>query len=399
MLNQEFYMVAKTFQGLEEVLAREVRGLGVQDIEILNRAVRFSGDLKILYAANYRLRTALKVLVEMESFTARNDFELYNSLQKIDWSSILDPSMSLAVECVLNSDYFSHSQFIAQRTKDAVVDQFRDRFRKRPSVDRENPDIRISLHIQESRVNVLLDSSGQSLHKRGYRAQLHQAPVNEVLAAGLLLLAGWNGSGNLVDPMCGSGTFLIEGALIAYNIPPGTFRNSFGFEKWKNYDQDLFTEVADSIDENPGFKFRIVGSDISAKSLLLARDGLHRAFLDKKVELVHESLETFSPPQGGGWAMFNPPYDERLKVEDITGLYRLIGDRLKQQFQGYQAWVFSGNPDAMKVIGLHPARKINLLNGPIECSFRKYDVYAGSIKAKYQNPAKPKSVSVKLKKK
>jgi putative N6-adenine-specific DNA methylase len=381
--------VAKTFQGLEEVLAREVRSLGVQDIEILNRAVRFAGDLRVLYAANYRLRTALKVLVEMESFTARNDFDLYNGLQKIDWSRILDPSMSLAVECVLNSDHFSHSQFIAQRTKDAVVDQFRDRFRKRPSVDRENPDVRISLHISESRVNVLLDSSGHSLHKRGYRAQLHQAPVNEVLAAGLLLLAGWNGSGNLVDPMCGSGTFLIEGALIAYDIAPGIFRNSFGFEKWKNYDSELFTDVADSVEEKSGFKHKIVGSDKSAKSLLLARDGLHRSFLDKKVELVHEPLESFTPPPGGGWVLINPPYNERLKIEDVIGLYRLIGDRLKQQFQGYQAWVFSGNPDAMKAIGLHPARKFALLNGSIECSFRKYEVYSGSIKAKYRNPVKP----------
>lgn len=384
MLEKRFYMVAKTFQGLEEVLALEIRELGVQDIQILNRAVRFEGDLKTLYAANYRLRTALKVLVEVDAFTAKNDFDLYNGIQKIDWTRYLEPSMSIAVECVLSSDYFSHSQFIAQRTKDAVVDQFRDRFRKRPNVDRENPDLRISLHIQDAKVNVLLDSSGASLHKRGYRSALHMAPVNEVLAAGLLMLAGWKGKGNLVDPMCGSGTFLIEGALIAYQIPPGMFRKSFGFERWMNYDEDLFTDVAESCDENGAFNHKIIGSDKSGKSLLLARDGLHRAFLDKKVELEQSPIEEFVPPTGGGIAIMNPPYNERLKIENLTGLYRTIGDRLKQHYSGYQAWIFSGNPDAMKAVGLHPTKRIPLLNGSIECSFRRYDVYAGSRKVKYQ---------------
>jgi len=386
MFEEQFYMVAKTFQGLEDVLAGEVRALEAQDIEILNRAVRFKGDLRVLYAANYRLRTALKVLVEIDSFNAKNDFDLYQGIQKIDWLRYMDASMSMSVECVLFSDFFSHSQFIAQRTKDAVVDQFREKTRKRPSVDRDNPDIRISVHLQATKVTVLLDSSGQSLHKRGYRPQLHQAPVNEVLAAGLLMIAGWNGKSNLVDPMCGSGTFLIEGAMIAYNIQPGIFRTSFGFEKWKNFDPDLLSDVADQIDERTDFKFRIIGSDKSAKSLLLAREGLRKSFLDKRVELVHEPLETFVPPAGGGMAIMNPPYDERLKVENISGLYRMIGDRLKKDYQGYQSWIFSGNPDAMKAVGLHPAKKIPMLNGSIECSFRRYDMYSGSMKAKYQKP-------------
>ncbi|MFA6125832.1 MAG: THUMP domain-containing protein [Bacteroidales bacterium] len=386
MLDEQFYMVAKTFQGLEEVLAQEIRGLGVTDIEILNRAVRFRGDLKVMYAANYRLRTALKVLVEVDTFPAKTDFELYQGIQKIDWVRYLEPSMSMAVECVLFSDFFSHSQFIAQRTKDAVVDQFRDRTGRRPSVDRDNPDLLISIHIQDAKVNVLLDSSGGSLHRRGYRSQMHLAPINEVLAAGLLLLSGWTGKGNLIDPMCGSGTFLIEGAMIAMNIPPGTFRSNFGFEKWKNFDQEIFTEVADQVEENSDFKYRIVGSDKSAKSLQLAREGLHRAFLDKKIELVHEPLESYVPPAGGGWLITNPPYDERMKVDSITGLYRMIGDRMKQYYKGYQVWIFSGNPDAMKFIGLHPSKKIPMLNGSIECSFRRYDIYEGSKKAKYQKP-------------
>jgi putative N6-adenine-specific DNA methylase len=384
MLDATFYMVAKTFQGLEEVLAQEIRSLGVQDIEILNRAVRFKGDLKSLYAANYRLRTALKVLVEIQTFPAKNDIELYQGIQNIDWVRYLEPSMTLAVECVLFSDHFSHSQFIAQRTKDAVVDQFRDRTGKRPSVDREHPDLLISIHIQETKVNVLLDSSGSSLHRRGYRSQLHQAPVNEVLAAGLLLLAGWNGTGNLIDPMCGSGTFLIEGAMIAMNIPPGTFRPNFGFEKWKNFDQDLLTEVADQVEENDNFKYRIIGSDKSAKSLQLAKESIRRAFLDKKIELVHEPIETYIPPVGGGFMITNPPYDERLRVENILGLYQLLGDRMKRYYKGYQVWIFSGNPDAMKSVGLHPTKKIPMLNGSIDCTFRRYDIYEGSKKAKYQ---------------
>lgn len=386
MLGERFYMVAKTFQGLEEVLAGEIRALEAQDIQILNRAVRFEGNLRILYAANYRLRTALKVLVEVDSFEAKNDFELYQGIQKIDWLRYMETSMTLSVECVLNSDHFSHSQFIAQRTKDAVVDQFRDKTRKRPSVDRENPDVRISIHIVDTKVTVLLDSSGPSLHKRGYRAQLHEAPVNEVLAAGLLLMAGWKGQGHLVDPMCGSGTFLIEGAMIAYNIQPGTFRNTFGFERWKNFNPDLLTEVVDQIEERTDFASRIVGADKSAKSLLLARESLRKTFLDKKVELQHTPTENFIPPTGGGIMIVNPPYDERIKTENISGLYRMIGDRLKQHYQGYQAWIFSGNPDAMKAVGLHPARRIPMLNGSIECSFRMYDIYGGSKKAKYQKP-------------
>jgi len=384
MLEDRFYIVAKTFQGLEGVLAEEIRSLGVQDIEILNRAVRYQGDLKALYASNYRLRSALKVLVEINCFNARNDFELYQGIQKIDWSRYMHPSQTLAIEVVLNSPYFSHSQFIAQRTKDAVVDQFRDRTRKRPSVDRENPDIRISIHIQDTRITVLLDSSGHSLHKRGYRSHMHQAPVNEVLAAGLLLLTGWKGDGHLVDPMCGSGTFLIEGAMIAYNIMPGTFRSSFGFEKWKNFNSDLLTEVVDQVEEKPGFPYKIIGADKSAKALMMAREGLNNSFLDKKVDLLHQSIEEFIPPQGKGMMIVNPPYDERMKTENIAGLYRMIGDRMKQHYQGYQAWIFSGNPEAMKAVGLHPARRIPMLNGAIECSFRRYDIYSGSKKTKYK---------------
>ncbi len=227
---EERNIILKTYQGLEEVLAKECKQLGFRDIEILNRAVSIRGGIAELYRANYFLRTAIKVLVPVFEFTAKDEEQLYEGIKKFDWIELLDPSMTLAIECVLYSTLFTHSKFIAQKTKDAIVDQIRDRTKRRPRVDIEDPDLKISLHIAEDKVQVLLDSSGDPLFKRGYRIGLHQAPLNEVLAAGLLLLAGWDGTGNLVDPMCGSGTLLIEGALIAHGLPPGMYRTKFGFE-------------------------------------------------------------------------------------------------------------------------------------------------------------------------
>jgi len=385
MLPAKFPIVVKTFQGLEKILADEVSALNINDVEILNRAVRFKGDMITLYRANYHLRTALKVLVEIESFTARNEMELYQHLQHVDWMKYIDPSNSIAVECVLNSDVFTHSQFIALRTKDAVVDQLRGKTGKRPRVDREHPDLKISLHINDMHVDVLIDSSGKPLYKRGYRLDQFKAPVNEVMAAGMLLLAGYDGSGHLIDPMCGSGTFLIEGAMIAYHLPPGLYRKSFGFERWKNFDSGLFETVQDEVDEIHKIPFKIIGSDRSAKALQLARQSLKHTFLDKKVEIVHKPFEEFLPPEGKGWMITNPPYGERIKIHDIEGFYRIFGDRLKQHYQGYQAWVFSGNLNAMKSIGLRPTKKINLLNGSIPCTFRRFEIYSGSRKSKYQN--------------
>ena len=384
MLPDRFNTVVKTFQGLEEVLASEVRKLPVEDIEVLNRAVRFRGNLQTLYMANYRLRTALKVLAEIHQFNAKNDFEFFQGMSGVDWLRYLDPSQSIAVESVLSSDHFTHSHYISLRVKDAIVDQLRDKTGKRVRVDRENPDVKISIYISDNQVGVFLDSSGAPLYKRGYRANQVQAPVNEVLAAGLLLLAGFDGSGALVDPMCGSGTFLIEGAMIALNIDPGVYRNSFGFENWKNFDADLFTDVIEMGEEKSELSFPVIGSDASSKVLLVARDSLRRASLDKKVELHQKKVEEFIPPPVTGWVVTNPPYGERIRVNHIEGFYKMLGDRFKNYYKGYQAWVFSGNPDAMKAIGLHPAKRIALLNGSIPCTFRRFDLYSGSKKQKYQ---------------
>jgi len=391
MLDKKFPIVVKTFQGLEAVLARELSDLHAEDIRVLTRAVMFTGDLRALYQANYQLRTALKVLAQIESFEARHDVELYQKIQNIDWVRYLDPAQSMAVECVAHSDVFTHSQFIAQRVKDAVVDQLRERSGKRPRVDREHPDLKISIHITENKVDVLLDSSGMPLYKRGYRADQHEAPINEVLAAGLLLLAGYDGSGHLVDPMCGSGTFLIEGAMIAYNLAPGMYRKSFAFEKWKNFDQALFDEVSEGVDEKTDVNVSIYGGDQSAKALLIARQSLHKAFLDKKVKVEHVPVQEFVPPQGKGWMVTNPPYGERIKIRDIDGFYKMLGDRLKNHYKGYQAWICSGNMDALKSIGLHPSKRFSLLNGSIPVSFRKFDIYEGSRKTKYQQPSQPQA--------
>jgi len=374
-------LIIKTFQGLEDVLAKECRQLGFKDIEILNRAVRINADKRDLYRANYFLRTAIKVLFPVFNFTAKNDDELYSGIKSFDWTELIDSSMTLAIEVVLHSQYFTHSKFIAQRTKDAIVDLIRDKTNRRPRVDLENPDIRVSLHITEDAIQVFLDSSGDPLFKRGYRIGLHQAPLNEVLAAGLLLISGWDGSGNLVDPMCGSGTFLIEGAMIAHGLPPGMYRESFGFEKWKEFDADLFDEITDDDYGVPKFKHKILGGDISAQNIRISRENLHRSSLYKKIELMNEPMEKLVPPEGGGWVVTNPPYGERLKAPMLTQLYSDLGSRFKHFYPGYQAWVFSGNPLAMKSVGLRPSFRKNLLNGSIPCSFNKYDLYDGSKKA------------------
>ena len=374
-------LIIKTFQGLEDVLAQECRQLGFKDIEILNRAVKINADQRDLYRANYFLRTAIKVLFPVFNFKAKNDDELYAGIKSFDWTELIDSSMTLAIEVVLHSKYFTHSKFIAQRTKDAIVDLIRDKTNRRPRVDLDDPDIRVSLHITEDAIQVFLDSSGDPLFKRGYRIGLHQAPLNEVLAAGLLLIAGWNGKGNLVDPMCGSGTLIIEGAMIAHGLPPGMYRESFGFEKWKEFDADLFDEITDDDYGVPKFSHKIIGGDISAQNIRISRENLHRSSLYKKIELVNEPMERFVPPEGGGWVITNPPYGDRLKAPMLTQLYSDLGSRFKHFYPGYQAWVFSGNPLAMKSVGLRPSFRKNLLNGAIPCSFNKYELYDGSKKA------------------
>ncbi len=380
MIPQQFRMVAQTMFGLEEVLQQELLALGATSIELHNRAVGFMGDLALLYKANLCLRTALRVLIPIHSFEVRNEQDLYDKIRAMAWEEYMHVDNTLAINCSLNSDLFRHSQFLEQKTKDAIVDRFRDKYGKRPSVELNLPDLRVHLFINQNRCIVSLDSSGESLHKRGYRDKTNLAPINEVLAAGLVLLTGWDKKSNFIDPMCGSATILIEAALIGANIPAGSYKSLFGFEKWLNFDQDLwndtFDEAMNQVKEDCPL---IVGGEISKN---VARKGIinvNEANLKNKIQIHTCSFADLPVPEGSGVLVMNPPYGERMdKDEDINALYQSIGDTLKQKWAGYEAWVITSNMEAAQHIRLAPKPKIKLYNGSIECRFMRYELYAGS---------------------
>jgi putative N6-adenine-specific DNA methylase len=379
----DFELVAKTFKGLENVLANELTKLGAENIKVLNRAVSYKGDKAFMYKSNLYLRTALKILKPIINFKVRNEVELYKGISQIDWSEYMNVDDTLAISTMVNSPYFNHSQFVALKSKDAIVDQFKAKFGKRPSIDIENPTLLLNIHLTNDNCELSLDSSGESLHKRGYRINSGLAPINEVLAAGLIQLTGWDGDSNFIDPMCGSGTLPIEAALIAYNIPPGIFRKEFGFEKWKDFDPDLLESIYNDDSSSREFKHQILGSDISIGAIRIASENAKNAFLTNKIKLETRSFESFLPPKEKGIVVFNPPYGERLKKNNIQEMYKTIGDRMKSFYTGYDVWIFSGNKDALDFIGLHPSKKISLMNGSIDCKFQKYSIYSGSIKSKY----------------
>jgi putative N6-adenine-specific DNA methylase len=378
----DFQLIAKTFKGLEDVLANELTQLGAKDIQVLNRAVAFRGDNAMMYKANLWLRTALKVLKPIQVFNARNEIELYKGIAQIDWSEYMNVDDTLAISTVVSSPYFNHSQFVALKAKDAIVDQFRSKFNKRPSIDTTNPTVFLDIHLVEDECSVSMDSSGESLHKRGYRLNSTIAPVNEVLAAGMILLSGWDGESNFIDPMCGSGTLPIEAALIGYNIPPGIFRKEFGFEKWKDFDADLFEEVYNDDSNGKDFKHKIIGSDISSGAIRISSENVKNAFLTNKINLEVKAFESMVPPEGGGMVIMNPPYGERLKKDNIQDFYQLIGNTLKRHYSGFEVWMISGNKEALEFVGLHPSKKLTLFNGAIECKFQRFSMYEGSKRQK-----------------
>jgi putative N6-adenine-specific DNA methylase len=379
---KNFELIAKTFKGLENVLAGELTAIGAKDVKVLNRAVSFRGDNTLLYKANLWLRTALKILKPLKTFTARNEVELYKGIAQIDWSEYLDVDDTLSINTVVSSPYFNHSQFVALKAKDAIVDQFRAKFNKRPSVDTENPTILLNIHLTDDVCDVSIDSSGESLHKRGYRLNSTIAPINEVLAAGMIMLSGWDGNKNFIDPMCGSGTLPIEAALIAYNIPPGIFRKEFGFEKWKDFDPDLFETVYNDDSQSRDFKYKIFGSDMAAGAIRIASENVKNAFLTNKIDLQVEVFENVRPPEDGSIVIFNPPYGERIKKTNIQEFYQSIGNHLKKNFAGCEAWIISGNKEALEYIGLHPSKKMTLFNGAIECKYQCFTMYSGSQRLK-----------------
>ena len=381
----EFRMVAKTYFGAEDLLAAELNELGASDILKGTRAVEFKGDLAMLYKANLWCRTALRILKPVTSFPAASEQQLYDEVKKIDWSQYLQVNQTLAIDAVVNYSNLSHTMYIAQKAKDAIADQFREKAGERPSVSLDNPDLRINIHIYRDMASLSFDSSGESLHKRGYRDETNEAPLNEALAAGLIMLSGWDKKSNFIDFMCGSGTILIEAALLAKNIPPGIFRDSYAFEKWKDFDAELWRQVISEAKEKElrKFDFKITGTDRSVQTLNIARQNVINAGVSDLVELHQIPFEVYTPSPGPGTVIINPPYGERLAEDNINALYKEIGDYLKKKFGGYQAWVLTSNREAAKSIGLHPSRKIQLYNGALECRFLKFELYSGSRKAKF----------------
>lgn len=374
-------MVAKTLYGLEEVLAEELRALNANDIQIGRRMVSFSGDLRMLYKANIHLRTALRILVPIATFEARNADEIYQYLyDNIDWSQYLTSRTTFAFDTVVYSNKFTHSKFVAYRGKDAISDFFTDRELRRPNVSVVDPDVQFHIHISDTTVSLSLDSSGESLHKRGYRVGQNDAPLSEVLAAAILLRAGWKGETNLLDPMCGSGTFLTEAALIALGIPPGIFREKYAFEKWKDFDQELLNEILDDWEERP-FEHTIYGSDISPKAISISRANISRAGVGRYVQLAVKPIADYlNEPQQSEPCLIvtNPPYGERMRPFEIDKLYQTLGSVLKHVFTGNTAWVISSSTEGFNALGLKPTQKEKLFNGAIECELREYQLFAGS---------------------
>ena len=390
-----YKMLAKTFKGLEEVLAQELTELGANDVLIERRAVSFRGDKALLYRANLCLRTASRVLVILKSEklkikpAQKPDDLLYECVKRIDWSRYMSVDTTFAIDATVYSETFRNSRFVTYRTKDAIADYWQERAGKRPNVKVSDPDLYINIHVADETVTVSLDSSGESLHKRGYRVATTEAPINEALAAGMLLMAGWKGQCDFYDPMCGSGTLPIEAALIARNIAPGVFRQSFAFEKWKDFDADLWSDIYNDDSQEREFDHKIYGSDASFYAVQQAAKNIKSAGVQRDIELRqirmeelklndqiinHKSQITNASPL----VMLNPPYGERLASnKDMEELYGKIGTALKHQFAGATAWIISSNAAAMKCIGLKPSKKYHLLNGELDCQFNRYDLFAG----------------------
>jgi putative N6-adenine-specific DNA methylase len=375
--------VATTLYGMEEVLADELTSLGADAVRAHNRAVSFAGDKKMLYRANYHLRTALRVLKPLRAFPARNEDDIYKGIRDIAWEGVMGPKSTLAVESVLVSDRYKHSGYISQKVKDGIVDRFRDRTGSRPSVDLKDPDVRIHIHLGDTHCNVSLDGSGESLHKRGYRTLGYKAPLNEVLAAGLIKLSGWEPGMQFVNPMCGSGTLAIEAGNLARGLPGGYFRTGFGFQAWNDYEPELFESVRKERFLKDYKDQEILACDLAFPAIRAAQQNLARAGLLGKVGLVKSGFESWQIAKetgSEGMIIMNPPYGERMEEDDLQALYKNIGDTLKKNFSGYQAWIFSGNPDAMKHVGLRTSHKLTLFNGPIKCKYHQYELYGGSRK-------------------
>lgn len=376
-MEQEFELIAKTFMGLEPVLAQELTQLGANNVQTGRRMVSFTGDKEMMYRANFQLHTAIRILKPIAHFKARSAEDMYDEVKKIDWSKYIEKGKTFSVDSVVYSEEFRNSRFVTYKVKDAIVDQFREKTGIRPNISVSNPDIRLNIHIAEDKATLSLDSSGESLHRRGYRQESVEAPLNEVLAAGMILMSGWKGDSDFIDPMCGSGTILIEAALIARNISPGVFRKEFAFEKWPDYDQDLFDRIYNDDSQEKEFNHHIYGYDIDMKAVNTARLNVKAAGLSQLVTVEQQDFKNFKKPAEKSIIITNPPYGERISTPNLLGTYKMIGERLKHEFGGNEAWVLSYREECFDQIGLKPSIKIPLYNGSLECEFRKYSLFDG----------------------
>ncbi|MEZ5058563.1 MAG: class I SAM-dependent RNA methyltransferase [Saprospiraceae bacterium] len=374
-------LVAKTFHGLEQVLAEELAAIGATEIEPSTRAVTFEGDKKVLYRANFELRTALRIFVPFFSFRAKHENHFYKKVKSFDWPEFMSVDDTFAIDTTVHSDYFPHSKYVALKAKDAIVDKFRNKFGRRPSIDVENPTFRFHIHVQGDNITFQLDSSGDSLHKRGYREAALEAPLNEVLAAGMVLMSGWDGKETFLDPMCGSGTIAIEAAMIAAKIPPQATRKDFAFMKWTDFDKDLWSEVKETaLQGQQPIEAKILSRDILFRAIELAKTNARNAGVEKYIQFDKAEFIDKDAPEESGILIMNPPYDERLLVEDMDGFYGKIGTTLKHQYGGWKAWLISSNFPALKKIGLKPFKKSTLFNGALECKYQGFEMFAGKRK-------------------
>ncbi len=373
----EFEMLAKTFRGLEEVLATELVNIGANNVQLQRRAVSFTGEQALLYKANLCCRTASRILKPILTFEASNPDQVYEQVKKVNWIDYMTVDSTFAVDSTVYSEEFRHSKFVAYRVKDAIVDWFTEKFDRRPSVRIDSPQMMINIHIADKKCTLSLDSSGESLHKRGYRIAQTEAPLNEALAAGMLLMAGWKGQTNFLDPMCGSGTLLIEAALIALNIPPGIYRSSFAFEKWHDFDEELFDTLYNDDSYERPFDFKIYGSDNSPRAIKIAEQNVKSTGLSKYIELQLMPVQKLEAPAENCFIVTNPPYGERITSDDIYGMYASLGTTIKHKFAGSTVWVISSHDECLDKIGLKPSERIRLLNGSLDCWYNRYDIFAG----------------------
>ncbi len=384
-MEDNFRMIAKTFFGFEEILANELKNLGAQDVEQGVRMVSFKGDKGFMYKSNLSLRTALKILKPIYFFKAKDENALYKGISGVNWSKFLNANQTFVIDATVHSDHFNHSEFVSQKCKDAIVDQFRERTGQRPSIEKIHPDLRINIHIDKENVSVALDTSGNSLHQRGYRLATNLAPINEVLAAGVLILSGWDGQTDFLDPMCGSGTFLAEAAMIACNIPANINRKEFAFEKWNDWDNELFDNITNSLLKKVReFHHTIKGFDKAPSAVQKAKENIKNANLDEYISIEEDNFfDSEKNNEGKLHIVFNPPYDERLNIQ-MEDFYKNIGDTLKKNYPNTNAWFITANLEALKFVGLKPSRKIKLFNASLEARLVKYEMYEGSKRTKFQ---------------